>query len=313
MSSFKAYQHVCRFGTEDTEGILQNPVVYITCKLDGTNSSVWYDIDTDTICCGSRTRELNSEKDNAGFYNWMESDNREPHLIRNFLLNYPNLRLYGEWLGTSKFVGAIKDYNHDALGFLYIFDVYDNDTQTFLDDMQWRKLLADNGLEEFCIPILAVLEYPVLEDIEKIAKTNKFLLDNANHCGEGVVVRAPGWRNKYGREQYAKFVLDEYKQFQKAPKKKETVENPEQWIIENYCTEAEISKAMAKVALTCGTDTFDPKAGKQVGMLLNMVWREAILEEAASWLKKLKNPIIDFSILDNLCKNKVREYARIGY
>ena len=51
---FRRYQHVCRLGTQDTDGIL-NGKCYIFPKIDGTNSSVWLD-DEGNVCAGSRNR-----------------------------------------------------------------------------------------------------------------------------------------------------------------------------------------------------------------------------------------------------------------
>lgn len=311
MGNFKAYQHVCRLGTEETEGILQNSVVYVTPKLDGTNSSIW--MENGEICCGSRTRELSAEKDNAGFYAWVHSDHEEMKYIKQFFNTFPNLRLYGEYTGTSKFVGNIKDYDSSALGMFHIFDVFSDEEKSYLDDGYWRNLLNIFNLGNYYVPILAVLNNPVVEDIENIAKENKYLLTNANHAGEGVVIRALGWRNKYGRQQYAKLVLDEYKQSKKEKKKTAAIENVEEWIIDNYLTDAEISKNMAKAAMQFNADEFDNCDGRMIGYLLNISWNESVLEEAKNWLKKLRNPVVDFAKLKNLCENKVRKYARIGY
>lgn len=309
MSNFLKYQHVERIGSIDTEGILQNHRVIITPKIDATNASIWVD-NQGNIACGSRTRQLSAEKDNAGFYAWVNSENLEAARIRNFLYQNPGLRIYGEFTGMSKFVGAIKDYNSDALGQLWIFDVMD-ENETYLDDEEWRDMLSKYQLDEWCVPILAILDCPTLDDIQEIAMNNKFLLDNANHAGEGVVIRAPGWLNKYGRQQYAKLVLDEYKQVQKAPKKKANIENVEQCIIDNYLTDAEISKTLAKCELNFDTP-FDNHCGAHIGFLLNTCWNDSIIEEIKNILKKLKNPTIDFRVLRNLSDNKIKEYTRIG-
>lgn len=310
MANFVKFQHVERFGKEDTSGILQNNRVLVTPKIDGTNASIWVDDEGD-IACGSRTRQLSAEKDNAGFFAWVHSDNPEAVAIRGFLADNPCYRIFGEFMGSTKFIGSIKDYNSDALGQLWIFDVMDRN-EHYVDDRVWRAMFANcDDIANYCVPILAELNNPTMEDIEEIAKNNTFLLDHANHAGEGVVVRAPGWTNKYGRPQWAKFVLDEYKQVQKASKKKATVENPEQYIVDNYVTDAELSKALAKTELQFDEE-FDNHCGKHIGYLLQIVWQDCVLDEIKNWLKKLKNATIDFAVLKNMCDNKVKEYANIG-
>lgn len=310
MGNFIKFQHIERFGREDTAGILQNHRVIITPKIDGTNASIWVD-DEGNIACGSRTRQLSAEKDNAGFYAWVHSDNLEAVAIRKFLETYPEYRFFGEFTGSTKFIGAIKDYNSDALGQLWIFDMMDDEGH-YLDDEVWREMLSSwEGIAEYYVPILGILDCPTMDDIQELAINNKFLLDNANHAGEGVVVRAPGWVNKYGHVQYAKLVLDEYKQVQKAAKKKVQIENVELWIAENFMTDAEISKALAKCELQFD-EQFDKYNGRHIGYLLNCTWTESILAEMKNILKKTRNPTIDFAALQTICNNKVKDYAGIG-
>lgn len=307
---FKSYQHIERWNSVDCEGLLDNDNLYIQAKVDSTNCSVWYD---GGVRAGSRKREVTPEKDNAGFANWvLNSEDTEPVLLRKFVTENPNLRIYGEWMGATKFLGQIKDYTQEAKNHMYIFDVFDDDTGVYLDPADWQDMLTAYGLDPYFVKILAIVDKPTIETIAEIAQNNKFLLDNANHPGEGVVIKCYSWRNKYGRQQFGKLVLDEYKQAKKVSKK--AVLNPgeiEMTIVDTYVTDAEISKAVAKICLINEVDAFDNKNPKLVGMLLSYMWKDFLEENIVDICKKFRAPIIDFGKLKGICNAKVRKYIKL--
>ena len=114
---FVKYQHVERYGTTETEGITVG-TCYIFPKIDGTNSSVW--LQDNRVCAGSRNRELSLDKDNAGLLEYINQKSN----IQEFFKEYPNLRLYGEWLVPHH----LKTYRDNAWNKFYIFDV------TYIED-----------------------------------------------------------------------------------------------------------------------------------------------------------------------------------
>ena len=206
---YKSYQHVERIDSPACEGLLNNPRVFVEAKVDATNACVWYE--HREYHAGSRKREVSLEDDNAGFAQWFfNSEDEEACGLRTCLLDHPDFYIYGEWM--AKFVGQIKDYNQEAKYHFYIFDVYDAAKGEYLASDVWRPILAQYDLEPWFVEILAVLDYPTKEQIAEIAQNNKFLLDSADHPGEGVVLKCYEWRNQFGRQQWGKLVLDEYKQ-----------------------------------------------------------------------------------------------------
>ena len=84
---FRKYQHIERFGTDEVRGI-EVGTNYVFPKIDGTNASVWLG-DDGQVHCGSRTREITVENDNAGCCKWALEQKR----IRDLLTDYPELRL----------------------------------------------------------------------------------------------------------------------------------------------------------------------------------------------------------------------------
>lgn len=309
MANFHKYLHVYRLNTSDVDGIL-NGKCFIQPKLDGTNSSIWFDTDLNSICAGSRNRVLSEDKDNAGFYNWViNSDNDEIVYLREFVLNNPRYIICGEWLGLNSFVGSIKDYNPDALGYLWIFDIYDNELNRYIDYDNVIDIAKKNGFEKYVIPCLKVIDNPKEEDLVNIANKNKFMLNNTDHSGEGIVIKNYNFKNRYGHFEVAKIVLDEYKQNQSKSKKininKGDIENI---ISDLYCTDSEMSKNKSKVAILCNIDEFDNTSSKCVGMFLNFCFYDSVLSEAPNWVKKFKNPTINFKTLQNIIFAKARSY-----
>jgi len=311
MSNYKAYTHIERLSSDSCEGILNGHCI-VQAKVDSTNACVWHDDSCPEqyrLRCGSRKREVTPNDDNAGFAMWVdESDDDEVNCLREFCHDYPHLIVYGEWMGATKFLGQIKDYTPNAKGKMFIFDVFDTNTNRYLADDVWRPLLAEYGLENYFVPILAELDNPTEEQLMEVAQNNKFLLDNANHAGEGIVIKNYDFINKYGHFVMAKIVLDEYKQAKKISKK--TVLSPgeiEKTIVDTYITDAELGKSVAKTVVVCNIDEFDTKNPKCVGMFVNDVWN-TLTDECGNWCKRYKNPIVDFAKLKGICQQKARTY-----
>lgn len=307
MSGYKSYMHVERLGSPETEGLLQNDCVVVTAKVDGTNACVYWDSDKEQVGAGSRKRALTAEKDNADFYTWICSSHEEAVALRRFITDNPYYIVYGEWLGSSKFVGSIKTYDSSALGHMYIFDVYDTRIQQYLYEESWREMLSLYNLDSWFVEVLGILSHPSYEDIVELAENNKFLLTNAENKGEGVVCKAQGWRNKYGRQVYGKIVLDEFHEHKSKAKHRANTqaEDIEKDIIEYFVTDSELAKAKEKTAVHFGEDF--RIEGKFMGYFLNQVFND-VIEEMPFILKKYQMPVINFRILKAEAQNKARKY-----
>ena len=95
MEGFKRYTHVECLGTEEREGLLDNDLVYVTAKVDGSNGSVWWDVETGQMACASRNFALEEgSEDNAYFRAWCDADGEEQGLLRAFCKTHPTLVVY---------------------------------------------------------------------------------------------------------------------------------------------------------------------------------------------------------------------------
>ena len=172
---FKPYQHVERLGTDEVENLLDGEV-HIFPKLDGSCSSIW--LDNGVLKVGSRKRVITIEDDNQGCCKWV-TENAEPYL--NFLKDHPNIILYGEWL-----VGVhIKSYVKDMMKRVYIFDMYDTETDTYVPYLTYMKWCE--GYKMLYIPCIGVGKF-TYEEIKGLAENNHFLLPE-DRMAEGVVVK----------------------------------------------------------------------------------------------------------------------------
>ena len=307
MGNFRKYTHVERLGTEECDGLLDNDRVIVTAKVDGSNGSVWWDGDSCRMVCASRNYELTQGiDDNAGFRSWCASEGEEQNSLREFCQAHPTLVVYGEWMGRDAFVGAFKGYDPAAKGSLVIFDVFDRETGLYISDDFWRPMLASAGLEPWFVKVLAVLNHPDMSDVLAVAKSNDFLLEGTGAVGEGVVCKVADWRNRFGRQVYGKLVLNEFKKQRKRPST--AVFDIEQEIITYYLTDSELDKTIAKICVRCNVEKFDPDSRKMMGMLVSMCWHD-LLGECPNYVKRFKNPKIDFARLSGLCTNRVKGYV----
>lgn len=300
MANYRSYMHIEKLGTTDTEGIL-NGTCYLTYKIDGTNACVFLG-DDGNVKCGSRKRELTTEgdKDNAGFaaeilFNTYNVDHYAFEL-REYLLKYPRHVIYGEWLVPV----TIKRYEKDAWRKLYLFDVYDTETEKYLP-YEW---LVEHFKKTAIIPLIAKLENPTIEEIEKLLdETGKFLITDG--IGEGIVIKNYDFVNRYGRVCWAKMLTEDFKKQKdktRSTNSEAKVENAVEHAVSQLLTVEHIQKEHAKLIEAKGA-----WSSKYIFELLNRVWDEFIRDNFEIILKKFKLPTINFRVLRQMSDAKVKE------
>lgn len=139
-----------------------------------------------------------------------------------------------------------------------------------------------------------------------LVENNHYLMKD-NAVGEGIVIKNYGYRNRYGRQTWAKIVRSEFHKQKGTPKPKVVGLNEvEQAIIEKYITEAVVQKEKAKIE-----NEVEVWESKHIGRLLSTVWYTLITEESYHFVKTFKNPTINFKELNRLCNEKVKEILGI--
>lgn len=282
------YQHVEKLGTDEVEGIL-NGTVYLFTKLDGTNAGISYEEGQVRVC--SRRREITIADDNAGTCAYVKANKK----FADFFDKYPDYILYGEFLVKQ----TIKTYRDDAWRKFYAFDVYDRNTDKYLTYEEYQPMLEEFDIEY--IPLIAKLNNPTEEEIMSYLDKTSFLQPTDDIPGEGLVIHAPGFVNKYGKTKWAKVVRAEYKARKQHHAKIASTEDVEAMIVENFFTNALIEKEIAKLYSELGAFN-----NKQIGRYINSIYHVFITECAWEIIKKYKNPKIDFKVLNTLCTDKTK-------
>jgi len=288
---FLKYQHIERFGTDETLGI-EIGTCYIFPKIDGTNSSVW--LDENKIYAGSRNRELSLDNDNAGFMNTIFQDER----FINFFIEFPLVRLFGEWLVPH----SLKTYRQDAWKKFYIFDVMDNEENLLPYDI-YEKMLTRHSLD--FIPPIAIINNPTYENLINKLPGNTFLIEDGKGSGEGIVIKNYDYKNKYNRQTWAKIITSEFKEKhirEMGVKATDGTKQIEEEIIEKFCTPALIEKTHAKIV-----NEMDGWNSQYIPRLLQTVYYDLVKEESWNFIKEHKMPTINFRTLSFFCNNKIKQ------
>ena len=297
---FKKYQHVERYGTSEVEGI-ELGECYIFPKIDGTNGSVWVD-EVDDIQCGSRRRHLTEEQDNANFWHYAVSSEE----MKTFFYNHPELRLFGEWLVPH----SLKTYQQNAWKKFYIFDVVEDlpeelpsgEKFRYLSYAEYQPILESFGLEY--IPPIKIINNASYEQLIACLDHNSFLIEDGKGYGEGIVIKNYDFTNRYGRTTWAKIVTNEFKAKHSREMGAPTQEGKqmvETEIVEEFCTETLIRKTYAKILVEQ-----EGWQSQYIPQLLNTVYYELVKEDCWNFVKKHKNPSINFKTLLTLCQKKTK-------
>ena len=290
-NDFTKYMHLERLGTTEVDGI-ETGLTYVFPKLDGTNGQVW--MQGDTLMAGSRNRTLSSEADNAGFYNWVQQQDK----LRAYLTKYPHHTLYGEWLVPH----SLTTYRDDAWRRFYIFDVLDRSTGALIHYENYKDGLAEFGLD-YLAPI-AQIKNGTLENYLKCLEKNVFLIKDGQGIGEGIVIKNYSWQNRFGRVTWAKLISNAFKEQHHKVMGAPEVGGKilEDTIVDEFVTEHLIKKVYHKIL----TEE-NGWSAKYIPRLLSTVWHDLITEELWEIVKKHKNPKIDFGALNRLTIQKVKQ------
>lgn len=224
---FIEYPKIHRLGKEEVEGILDYPVL-VQEKIDGANTSIW--LEDGELHMGSRTQE--KFEGFNGFVDFVKAN--KP--IQDLLNDYPKYRLYGEWL-----VRHTVSYNELAYRQFYLFDILSHD-EIWIDPLEVAALAEHYQIphpETFCGGIVKE------EEIRKWVGTSKL-----GDKGEGVVIKAHNFTNKFGNRCYAKIVTQNFKEenalvFGGNNKHSDTYW--EMYVVNKYATLPRVQKIMNKV------------------------------------------------------------------
>lgn len=285
---FKKYTHVERYGTDETIWI-EVGHCYIFPKIDGTNWSLWF-----TECwlqAWSRNRHLAVDDDNANFYKSALEDIR----YQNFFKEFPNARLYWEWLTKH----TIWWYRATAWRKFYVFDVEIDGIH--IPVTQYEEMLVRHEIDY--IPPIWVVKNPDYDFLLSCLKNNTYLMEDWKWEWEWIVIKNYEFINKYWRHSYAKLVGAEFKEQNRKLFWTGSTELKitEEEIANKFITEAEVEKTYAKIVTENNW-----WSQKQIPELLSRCFNDLVRENIWEILKEFKFPTINFKTLRACAFNRVK-------
>lgn len=298
----RPYDHIERYGSDEVEGI-DIGTVYVFPKLDGANGRVA--LMDGKLRAGSRTRVLSEDHGELqGFMGHVAE--HQPKLV-NFLAwiagNCNNgvldgLTVYGEWLVPH----TLRTYREDAWKRFWIFDVHNG--ERFLPFDEWAPVAESLGLD--IVQPLCTITDPTPDQVQAQVLTNTFLIADGAGLGEGIVLKNFQWKNKYGRQPWAKIVRNEFKETNRrvfGTTEKDGASQVEKDIARAAVTQALVAKERAKIE----AEVTDRKV--VIPRLLETVFHCVVTEELWTPLKKSGFPTVDFKRLRAFCIALTKEHA----
>lgn len=284
MAEYKTYPKIHRLGKEEVEDILLTPFL-VQEKIDGANISI-FQLDG-KLRCGTRTRMLPEDESFNGFNDAVQTHGG----FAIWFSRNPECILFGEWL-----VKHTITYPDDAYRKIYLFDIFDTRTGEF-----WAQedVEAEAEFLDLEYPQMFTTNGPVLLTLEQIKEFvgKSFIAAN----GEGVVIKNPNFKNKFGDAVYAKVVHEKFKESNAivfGGNNKHSDAYNEMYIVNKYCTLGRVQKIMQK--LQSVTDKrLDMEHTSQIA---GTCYHDMVTEEIWDMIKKIS--LIDFKRLQRLSYKK---------
>ena len=229
----KKYMSITRLGHRSTKGVLnKGDRIVVQEKLDGANASI-VKIDGE-VKCFSRNHELSEEKTLDGFYEFANSLDLE-ELNDGFVL-------FGEWLTKHKVI-----YPEEIRKTFWLYDIYDKEKNEYMSFDTVRAIGIYFGLN--VVPVLFEGEYESFEQLESfVGETKVGGTVGGKTQGEGIVVKRPEYRDRYGNQIFVKLVTQEFAEIQKQKLPKDpSIITPEQKFANAVMTDARIEKHLHKL------------------------------------------------------------------
>lgn len=233
----KKYMDIERLKDKYVDGFQIGDHIVVQEKIDGANFSIRYDEETDTIKAFSRKRVLDFGNNLRGAWEWSQKLNKE--LVKEVLGT--NLILFAEWLVSHTIV-----YPKDKYQNAYCYDVYDTETERYLEQDKVKDIVNHLGLTY--VPVFYDGEFQSWEHLKQfVGKT-----DLGGESGEGIVVKNmtrlndPNTRLPF----YTKIVGDKFaekKSVRKFDGEKVEKRAKLQAIVETVVTDARVTKLIHKM------------------------------------------------------------------
>ena len=223
----KKYDSITRYGKEDLTDAIIGKRVIVMEKLDGANAS--FVNSGGELKMFSRNTVVDGDNTLRGFYGWASA--------KLDGVSIAGERIYfGEWL-----VPHHVQYVEDAYKEFYLFDIFDKETETYLDFD-----IVKYEAERIGLKMPRVFYDGVINNIEELQQyVGKS--DIAKDYGEGIVVKNYNYPSKFKNHVFVKIVSEKFKEV-KVIKQKPLSSHVDSLdvFIESVLTNARVNKLIHK-------------------------------------------------------------------
>lgn len=255
---------------KNTDAFHIGDIISITEKIDGANSSIYYDTEQDILRCFSSRNELDFSNQLRGFLPFVQSMRKEP------FAKYPEYIFFGEWLVKHSVIYEQDNYNQ-----WYLFSVYDRQSAKWLPQSFVKQFS-----EEFGVNYVHELYYGEFISWEHcISFANK---PSYGKQQEGIVIKNQTALEEERGPHILKYVNPSFKEIQRS-NHRQKLEDPnklkEKAVAEEYIriivTEARVMKMFHKlVDEGIIPEQFDLKDMKSIAQNLpKRVYEDCVKEE----------------------------------
>lgn len=274
MSKIPSYSKVYTFGHKDVITILNDPVV-IQEKIDGSSFSAEVGCFSDdptiiSLRCRSKENVIDINNPDKMF---ASAVNTFKTLAERGMLT-PGLIYRGEVVSNVRH--NVLTYNRVPLGNVILFDVWEQESDTYMTPDQLKDIAASLNLES--VPLLYQGSTTAMDHL-------KSFLDGDSILGgkkEGIVIKNYSKRTPDGKLMVAKIVSDSFKEVHGSKRPKASQPDPIQTLIERYRNESRWEKSIQHLRDAGKLD----RSLKDVGPLIKEIQRD-VLDECEEEMKDL--------------------------
>ena len=290
VGSVTRYQHVERMGSSEVEGLLDSGPIVVQEKIDGANLTVAMGDDGLVIC--SRRQAIYAEGEIINGFRGAVDYILAHEGIKSLLEEFPDWTLRGEWL-----VKHTLNYPEDAWRKFYVFDIQLPDGE-YVPVWEYSDHLEARGV--LMVPLVAALDSP--PELSALV----LMSDRPSALGadkaEGIVVKRYSYVNYYGRTTWGKIVHPDFASLHSVSMGAMKHAPVEIKFVSDRISDALIDKTIAKIENDDGRHL----ESRDIPRVLGIVWHDAVIEEIWDFLKKNKNPTIDFRQMHKMAIDKTR-------
>ena len=284
---WKKYPHIIRLDDPDAAELLLMPNIWVEPKIDGANASILIDYQG-VLRAAKRSQVLGNGVEFKGLVaHTYENQDR----FMAFFAKYPQHVIYGEWLVPH----TLRCYRESAWNKFYAFDIKDLTSGRFYDPETRVHMLSEFDINQ--VPPMARLDGPLvtekqLQHLQYYANNNRFLIDDPNTVGEGVIIKAfsaDGESFKVcGHRTWAKIVRQEFREKNNIAFNSPHIKSEVVWemvFVDTFVTEGRVKKIQAKVLDNRNSEIWE---NKYLPELFNRVELDLFEEELCRFVSKNK-------------------------